>query len=62
MILPPSAVPVALDALPRWSHWPGRLLCADAWNGAARTIEKIDREYDKDKYAACLAFYHAHAG
>lgn len=47
---------VELIDLPRWTEWPARLLGLKEAPSAKRTIEKIDREYDKDKYARCLAY------
>jgi len=46
-----------LNDLPEWSPWPSRLLGMDPWRVPKRTIEKVDSEYDKDKYAKCLAYY-----
>lgn len=60
MDIPASAKRIALDELPRWSPWPWKLLDADSTNVPARTIEKIDSEYDKDKYASCIDFYRRH--
>jgi len=48
---------VNLNDLPRWSPWPARLLGISPWEAPDRTVEKVDAEYDKDKYAGCLAFY-----
>src|SRR2546421_653716 len=48
---------ISLNELPSRSPWPERLLGLTNWSGSVRTIEKIDREYDRDKYARCLAFY-----
>lgn len=47
---------IDLVNLPRWSSWPARLLGLQEAPSAKRTIEKIDREYDKDKYARCLEY------
>lgn len=52
---------VHLNNLPAWSDWPARLLGLAPWCTPSRTIEKIDQEYDKDKYARCLD-YCVHAG
>lgn len=52
---------VHINSLPAWSAWPARLLGLAPWNRPERTIEKIDQEYDKDKYARCLDYY-VHAG
>lgn len=60
MDIPASAKRITLDELPRWSPWPGRMMSGNSRPGQARTIEKIDSEYDKDKYASCLNFYRMH--
>jgi hypothetical protein len=49
--------PIPLQDLPLWSAWPARLLGLAGWNTVVRTLDKIDREYDQDKYAKCLKFY-----
>ncbi|MBI4615056.1 MAG: class I SAM-dependent methyltransferase [Planctomycetes bacterium] len=48
---------IDLDELPRWSAWPGRIIGTTPWTCPRRTIEKIDEEYDKDKYAKALEWY-----
>ncbi|MDD5544361.1 MAG: hypothetical protein PHX83_14425 [Acidobacteriia bacterium] len=48
---------ISLNDLPQWSPWPARLLGINPFSVSARTIEKVDSEYDKDKYAKCLEFY-----
>ena len=52
---------INLNDLPTYSVWPARLLGLAPWTTPHRTIEKIDEEYDKDKYARCLDYY-IHAG
>ncbi len=47
---------VDLADLPEWTSWPARLLGLQQAPACERTIEKIDREYDKDKYARCLEY------
>jgi SAM-dependent methyltransferase len=47
---------VPLCDLPKWSPWPKRLLGLAPWEKPRRGIEKIDLEYDKVKYAACLDY------
>ncbi len=42
--------------LPQWSPWPARLLGLSEWHARRRTTEKVNNEYDLDKYARCLAF------
>ncbi len=46
--------------LPQWSPWPARLLGVEEWRRPTRTVEKIDTEYDKDKYASYLDFFRTH--
>jgi hypothetical protein len=48
---------IELNELSRWSPWPARLLNLSPFQQPNRTIEKVDREYDKDKYAKCLEQY-----
>ncbi len=48
---------VDLNNLPLKSAWPARLLGLSPWTAPTRTEEKVDKEYDKDKYAKCLAYY-----
>jgi hypothetical protein len=47
-------VPVQLDDLPHYNPWPARLLDLAPWIPQSRTREKVDREYDKEKYAHIL--------
>lgn len=47
---------VDLADLPQWSPWPARLLGLQEAPSSKRTLEKIDREYDKDRYARCLEY------
>lgn len=47
---------ISLNDLPRYSPWPDRLLGLSDFKRPHRSIEKIDAEYDKDKYAKCLEF------
>ncbi|MDD4286970.1 MAG: class I SAM-dependent methyltransferase [Candidatus Peribacteraceae bacterium] len=61
MIVPPSQKRLSLNELPRWSNWLGRFLGVGPLSPIRRTREKIDAEYDKDKYASCLAYYRQHA-
>ena len=48
---------VSLGDLPRWSRWPTRLLGLTPCNQTARTVEKVDKEYEQGKYAHLLARY-----
>ena len=53
---------VDLNDLPAWSEWPTRLLGLAPWTIPSRTIQKVEQEYDKEKYAQCLDYYYIHAG
>jgi SAM-dependent methyltransferase len=46
---------VPLNELPRWSEWPARVLGLSEWTVRERTREKVEAEYDAEKYASCLA-------
>ena len=47
---------VPLNDLPKWSPWPARLLSISAWSKATRDLEKVEQEYNRDKYGACIRF------
>ncbi len=47
---------VEIDELPQWSSWPTRLLSLEEWTTRNRTVEEIEREYNKEKYAECMEF------
>lgn len=49
---------IPLDELPRWSKWPARLLNLVTFAPAERTIGKIEKEYNRDKYGKCLEEFH----
>ncbi len=51
---------INMNELPLYSPWPARLLGSAPWVVPTRDLAKVDAEYDKDKYASCLAFYHEH--
>ena len=53
---------VPLLDLPRWSRWPTRLLGLTNWERPARTLAKVEQEYDKGQYARLLAHYEHVAG
>ncbi len=53
---------IPLDELPAWSPWPARLLGLEPWRIPNRTLAKIDAEYDREKYAQCLARSRARIG
>ncbi len=48
---------IDLNDLPKWSLWPSRLLGLAPWEVPVRNIDKIDKEYDKDKYAKNLEYF-----
>ena len=48
---------IGINDLPKYSPWVNRLLGLEPFNQVARNIEKIDSEYDKDKYAKLLSYY-----
>lgn len=50
---------LTLNDLPQWGPWPGRLLGLASWSPPSRTVEKIDAEYDKDKWAKLLDYNRA---
>lgn len=45
-----------INELPRWSPWPSRIMGTCPWETPHRTVEKVSAEYDRDKYARCLAY------
>lgn len=49
--------PLELNELPDWSPWPARLLGLAPWTAPVRNIEKVEAEWDADKYARCLDFF-----
>jgi hypothetical protein len=51
-----------LNELPKWSIWPERLLGLESFPIQNRTINKIEEEYNKDKFNKCLNLYHEHKG
>jgi hypothetical protein len=48
--------PISLNEITRWSPWPARLLGLEKWDVPTRTPQKVEAEYNLDKYARCLAF------
>lgn len=46
-----------LNDLPQWSRWPSHLLGLTPWTIPSRTIEKIEQEYEHDKYLRCLQYW-----
>lgn len=53
---------IDLNDLPLWSQWPARLLGLSSWIVPTRTIEKIEAEYNQDKWAQRLDFYKSMGG
>lgn len=47
---------IPLESLPQWSPWPARLLQLNEWTQPIRTVQKVDKEYDKEEYFRCLQF------
>jgi SAM-dependent methyltransferase len=50
-------VQIDLNELPSLGPWPTRLLGLSPWNIPRRTVDKVEQEYNKDKYARCLEYY-----
>ena len=48
--------PIPLDQLPQWSPWPARIAGLSPWSKPVRNLEKIEQEYDRDKFGRCLEF------
>ena len=48
--------PIPLSDLPQWSPWPARIAGLSPWSKPVRNIEKIEQEYDREKFARCLEF------
>jgi len=48
---------ISIDDLPKYSPWVGRLLGLEPFTKSVRNMDKIDAEYDKEKYAGLLADY-----
>ena len=46
--------PLRLSELPAWSPWPARLLGLDRFDAPQRDVEKVDAEYNRDKWLKCL--------
>lgn len=53
----PTYKKIDINELPKWSPWPQRLLGLAEWSISRRTTEKAEKEYNQDKYAACLKYY-----
>lgn len=46
--------PLRLSELPAWSPWPARLLGLDRFQVPKRDVDKIEAEYNRDKWLKCL--------
>jgi hypothetical protein len=46
--------PLRLSELPAWSPWPVRLLGLDGFQVPHRDVDKIEAEYNQDKWLKCL--------
>lgn len=53
---------VSLNELSTYSPWVKRVLGVEKWNVPSRTVEKIDAEYDKTKWAKCLEIFEKSGG
>src|SRR3989344_9705137 len=51
---------IDLQDLSQWSLWPARLIGLETFSTEKRTIKKMEREYNKDKYGACLEYLSTH--
>jgi hypothetical protein len=55
--------PLDLNDLPRWRpEWSRRLLGLTAFETPVRSVEKIEEEYNRDKWARALAMYEESGG
>jgi hypothetical protein len=48
---------IELNNLTQYSLWPSRLLGLESWKTPNRTIQKVESEYNLDKYNKCLNYY-----
>ncbi|MGE0734875.1 MAG: hypothetical protein AB7G15_11435 [Alphaproteobacteria bacterium] len=51
-----------LNELPAWSDWPVRLLGLKNFAQPKRDVAKIEQEYNREKFAACLDLYRKSGG
>ncbi|MCW5745892.1 MAG: class I SAM-dependent methyltransferase [Alphaproteobacteria bacterium] len=59
---PQSFAPIDLNDLPRWSTWSARLLGLETFEQPVRTQSKIDEEYGRVKWQACLDAWRTSGG
>lgn len=60
MLPVPFSERISFDVLSEWSPWVARL--REGYRRGARTVHDVEREYDREKYAACWEFLRAHPG
>lgn len=53
---------IELNDLTRWSPWPARLLGLEEFAQQKRDTAKIEQEYNREKFKACLDLYHNSGG
>ncbi|MFC1920720.1 hypothetical protein ACFLYQ_03235 [Chloroflexota bacterium] len=53
---------ISVNDLPGYSSWVARILGIEPFDRIQRNIEKIDAEYEKEKYAEFLAYYEGKKG
>lgn len=59
---PAEISPLPLAELPRWSVWPARLLGLAEFEARSRDVEKIEAEYNQDKWRRCLQAFRESSG
>jgi hypothetical protein len=57
-----QALKVSLNDLPMWSPWPARIMGLDGWKVPVRNIDKIESEYNQDKYKKILEWVEKQTG
>ena len=53
---------IELNDLTRWSPWPARLLGLEEFAQQKRDTDKIEQEYNREKFKSCLDRYHQSGG
>jgi hypothetical protein len=48
---------ISTNDLPKWSHWPSRLLGVETFKAVERNLAKIQSEYSEDKWQKCFDAY-----
>lgn len=59
---PVDICPLPLAELPRWSVWPARLLGLAEFEAQSRDVDKIEAEYNQDKWRRCLQAFRESSG